>query len=279
MYERTYHRQVLKETEETPVVKKGFRWKRLVFTLLALGVLAGVVYAIRDPRLQITTMTVEGTEVVDSEEIRLFTMATLSGKTLWVLPRSSSLLLQTETLEKKLHTQFSRIKEVQVKRDGLRGITITISEYRGAFLWCTDETQCFFMDEQGIVYSSAPQFSGTAYLKVFSGREPQPLPFEGASTTTLAMIRTLKDDLLTINIVPLAFRTIGPREVGIDFLHNKDIAQFVLDPTVPVQTSLEYLFSGMRTEPLASAFRDSTKKLLYIDVRFPNNIVYRFANE
>ncbi len=279
MYERTYHRQVLKETEETPVVKKGFRWKRLVFTLLALGVLAGVVYAIRDPRLQITTMTVEGTEVVDSEEIRLFTMATLSGKTLWVLPRSSSLLLQTETLEKKLHTQFSRIKEVQVKRDGLRGITITISEYRGAFLWCTDETQCFFMDEQGIVYSSAPQFSGTAYLKVFSGREPQPLPFEGASTTTLAMIRTLKDDLLTINIVPLAFRTIGPREVRIDFLHNKDIAQFVLDPTVPVQTSLEYLFSGMRTEPLASAFRDSTKKLLYIDVRFPNNIVYRFANE
>ncbi len=279
MYERTYHRQVLKETEETPVVKKGFRWKRLVFALLALGVLAGVVYAIRDPRLQITTMTVEGTEVVDSEEIRLFTMATLSGKTLWVLPRSSSLLLQTETLEKKLHTQFSRIKEVQVKRDGLRGIAITISEYRGAFLWCTDETQCFFMDEQGIVYSSAPQFSGTAYLKVFSGREPQPLPFEGASTTTLAMIRTLKDDLLTINIVPLAFRTVGPREVRIDFLHNKDIAQFVLDPTVPVQTSLEYLFSGMRTEPLASAFRDSTKKLLYIDVRFPNNIVYRFANE
>lgn len=278
MYERNYHRQVLKTPEEgDKKTAKRSPLKRILAVAIILTIFFSIGYAIRSPRLQIETITVEGGEVIDSQDIESSVMDMLAGKFLWIFPRTSTLLVQTETIEKKIKEEFSRIDTVTVKRDSAQGLIVTINEYHGAFLWCADIDQCFFMNKNGVVYSSAPVFSGTAYAKVFSGTELQALPFEGLRSDQISFIGTLESRLTAIDIIPSEFHFINSRELRVDFLHNKENSQFIVDPTVAVETSLDYLFSGLRTEPLASSFHDINKKLLYIDVRYPNNIVYKFA--
>jgi hypothetical protein len=59
-------------------------------------------------------------------------------------------------------------------------------------------------------------------------------------------------------------------------LHNKDISTIKIDPNTATETTLEYIFSAIRTEPFSSLFQNPEKKLLYIDVRFPSKVVYKF---
>ena len=132
------------------------------------------------------------------------------------------------------------------------------------------------MDKQGVVYSKAPVFSGTAYPKIIVDAEVQQLPFQGMVLSEVERISELESRLSEINITPTAFSYSSPREIRIDFLHNKTIATIQIDRATPTQTSLEYIFSGIRTEPLSSLFHNPEKKLLYIDVRFPSKVVYKF---
>ena len=132
------------------------------------------------------------------------------------------------------------------------------------------------MDKQGIVYSQSPVFSGSAYVKVFTGAPLDELTFLGVRLEDLERIVKIKKQLSDINIIPVAIKFVSPRETKIDFMHNNSLAQFIIDPTISTDTSLEYLFSGIRTAPLSTSFHDQSKTLLYIDVRFPNKVVYKF---
>ncbi len=277
MYEKTYKAKVLNQSDS--VVKKNkklFSWKKVIFVVIFLGVLFGFGFLLRYHKMQVDTFNVIGTSVIGEQDVEDSVREQLVGSWLWIFPRTSVLLVNDKLIERKLKEQFSRIETISVKRTNLHSIEITIKEFDAVYLWCTTDEDCYFMDNQGVVYSGAPTFSGTAYPKVFTGSPIEELPFQGISEADLVRVADLQKKLSEINIVPVAFRNISARELQIDFLHNKNIAKLQIDRTTSTDTSLEYLFSGIRTEPLASLFRNESKVLLYIDVRFPNKVVYKF---
>ncbi len=277
MYEKTYHARVLKQDADTgKKEKRSFSWKRFFVVVGIVVALFLFGYALKYPKLQVITVTVSGVSVLDTDEVASVVRSSLEGRWLWIFPKTSTILVRPTHIEALLKKEFSRIETVSVERVGGHSIGVTLSEYAPRYLWCTDTQECYFMDEQGAVYSPAPVFSGTAYPKVFTGAPLATLPFAGMTKEGLAQIEQLQVQLSDINIVPVAFHYLSPHEMRVDFLHNKTIAEFLLDPTVPTDTSLEYLFSGIRTEPLVSLFHNPDKKLLYIDVRFSGKVLYKF---
>lgn len=277
MYEKTYKANVLKQ-KDSPKKGRRFPWKRLLLGIIVLGVLFGIGYFLRHPNFQIKSISVIGTTVIDEEDVSSSIRSQLQGSWLWIFPRTSVLLVNDKAIERNLKEQFSRIETISVKRTNLHSIVATIKEFDAVYLWCTEEDSCYFMDERGVVYSRAPVFSGTAYPKLFTKTELQELPFQGMKLIDLEQIATLQRRLSEINITPVAFRVRSSRELQVDFLHNKTIARLLIDPTTPTDTSLEYLFSGIRTAPLSDLFHNDNKKLLYIDVRFSNKVVYKFED-
>lgn len=276
MYEKNYKTSVL---NQKVAVKKRFSWKRFSIILGVIIVIAGFCYLLRLPRFQISDITVEGTYVIDQEEVRSVVQSDLAGWRLWIFPRTSSLLVNDKAIEAKLKKQFTRIETVVVKRDNLHTLSVSIKEFDPVYLWCTETDACYFMDMEGVVYGEAPVFSGSAYPKIFTGAPLEALPFVGIKEADLTQIAEFQKRLSEINITPIAFRLRTPRELTIDFLHNKTIAELRVDRATSTDTSLEYLFSGIRTEPLSSLFASEHKKLLYIDVRFSNKVVYKFDQE
>ncbi|MEK7227771.1 MAG: hypothetical protein AAB681_00240 [Patescibacteria group bacterium] len=280
MYERTYNNRVLKQDESVKKKKNRVSKKQLIFFVVVLGLLSGVFFMLRSPKLQITSVSTVGTEVIDAADIESRVKGQLEGKWLWFFPRTSTFLISQSSLEKNLKKDFSRIETVSIKRIDLHTLGVNIKEYSARYLWCTGEVgdDCYLMDNNGVVYNSAPVFSGTAYVKIITGAPVETIPFLAMTTEEITRVADFVKGLSDINITATVFKVVYPRKIEIDFLHNKDTAQLIVDPTIPTITSLEYLFSALRADPLAGLFRDLEKKLLYIDVRFSNKVVYKFAD-
>ncbi len=279
MYEKNYQTRVLK-TDPAKVEKKRrrFSWKKFFFMLGILLLLAGTGYALTYPAFQISQIDVVGTTVLDTVDIQMHISDQMEGKWLWLFPKTSIFLINEKSIEHSLQKEFSRIETVSVVRTTFHSITVSIQEYAPVYVWCgnAQDERCYFMDKRGMVYSEAPVFSGTAYPKIVVSFASLALPFQAMSLAEVGRVSQLETKLSAINIIPSTFRYVSDREIDIDFLHNKSTAVIKIDPSIETDTSLEYIFSGIRTEPLASLFRNDNKKLEYIDVRFPSKVVYKF---
>jgi cell division septal protein FtsQ len=280
MYERNYHKEVLKQKgTEKEKTNKRFSWKKALAVFLIVGFLVGMFFLLRAPRLQVGSFNISGTEVLDNEDIKINLEKKLEGKWLWFFPRTSTFLIDTGKLENNLKKEFSRIEQVVIKRDGLRGLSVEVKEYGASYLWCTKDDDCYFMDKNAVVYNSAPIFSGSAYVKIVSESPVEPLPFKAFTEKQISQIADLQKGLLGINIDPIAFVLLSDKKIEIDFLHNKSVAKIILDPSIETETSLGYLFSALRTQDFSNLFTNENKKLLYIDLRFSNKVIYKFAED
>lgn len=275
MYEKSYHSAVLK-TEKKPEKRSKVNWKLVLGLFAVVAVIGGIVVLIKLPAWQVRNVEVEGAHVADPGDVREFVMAELQGKRLFFLPKTSILMVPEHRLEKGLKDHFSRFQTVEVDRKNFSTILVTVSEFQGVSLWCKDQDTCFFMDQNGIAFAKAPVFSGSAYPKVFVG-EVQPLPFQALTMEQEKMVELLLERLPPIMINPTEFYFKGERKLEVVFNHGGNQAKLIFDPTVDMQKALNALFSGLRTNPLATKFHDSSKVLEYIDVRFSNRVVYKFA--
>ena len=276
MYERTYHKTVLKTEEKAPKKSTSrINWKMILILTALIAVFGGMIYVIRLPKLQVKTVEVTGEHVVDPGDITEFITTQLQGNKLFILPRSSIFLVPEHTIEKALQRQFPRLQTVVVSRKNFSTLTVTVSEYQGVYLWCTTDTECYFMDQNGVTFSPAPYFSGSAYPKLFIGTLEQ-LPFQALSPAQLTTVQLLLERLPSIGIAPLAFHFVNDHEVTIDFNHNGQQAMVLLDPNIDPAQTITTLFTALRTNPLATKFHDPTQILQYIDLRFSNRVVYKF---
>lgn len=272
MYERTYHTRVLK-TDDAPRAKRSFPWKRVLGILSIIAVLVGVVLCIRAPRFQVARVVVDGTNVADPEAVSQAVLTDLEGNYLYILPKTSIVLVSTDTIETRIREQFPRFKDVRVERDSMHSLKVTVVEYPGVYLWCDDA--CSFMDETGTVFADAPYFSGSAYLKIYSG-ERQAYPFRPVSTELLATISYLYDRLQSIDITPLSMRLTTEDTLVVSFIHYSTTAIIYFDPTSDVDSALETLYSALRTAPLSRMYHNSSAVLEYLDTRFGNKVIYKF---
>ncbi len=275
MYEKSYHTAVLK-TEKKPEKKKGrINWKLILGLFLGAVLIAGFIVLIKLPQWQVQHIEVVGAHVADPGDVTEFVNGELQGRRLFFLPKTSIILVPEHHLEKELKAHFSRFQTVEVSRKNFSTLVITVSEYQGVSLWCSDAENCFFMDQNGIAFAPAPVFSGSAYPKVFVGTV-QSLPFQAVSVEQEKMIDLLREKLPALSIIPTEFHFVSDHQVEVKFNHDGHEASLLFDPTTDTQQALNALFSGLRTNPLATKFHDSSNVLDYIDLRFSNRVVYRF---
>jgi cell division septal protein FtsQ len=158
MYERNYQKTVLK-TESQPVKKTGrINWRWVLVVILVGIVIAGSIYLIRLPRLQVSHIEVSGVNVVDPGDVTEFIHNDLQGRRMFILPKSSIFLVPIHTLEKELKIQFSRFQTVSVSRKNFSTLSVAVTEYQGIYLWCVDAMTCYAMDQNGVAFAPAASF-------------------------------------------------------------------------------------------------------------------------
>ena len=119
----------------------------LAYAVLALVALVAFVsiasWLSRIKSLEITNVTVVGASVIDEKKLSEFTMRILEGNRFGFLSRKNIFLYPEKSLRLQVLTTFPRIKEVEIERDGLHVIELTIKERNPFALWCGDIVPVF----------------------------------------------------------------------------------------------------------------------------------------
>ncbi len=275
MYERTYNKQVLKQHEEPEI--KRFPWKRVLIACAIILLAVGFVFLMRIHALQVSEVRVEGTQVTDSEDISRFVLSDMEGMRLHFLPRTNVLLFSATSLEKKITGAFPRLATVSVGRINPHVVSVSVTEYSGMYVWCADieTTNCLFMDEKGVVFADAPYFSGSAYPKVIVGSASE-LPFTPISSEQLSDMKKIIERMPQVSITPTTFVFAPNNELTVYFNHQGQEATLLFNKKNPIDDSLDTLFSGMRAQQFSGPYHNPAQRLRYIDLRFPNKMVYKF---
>jgi cell division septal protein FtsQ len=257
-------------------------WSFFVAALLALFVLL-----LYQSFFQISHISVQGTHVVHPHDVGIQAQDILSQKKLWLVPFDSWVTMPNKKIKKHLYEQFDRIKHVDLSVKNFDQLVITIDEWDPAFLWCNiDEVEstrsCWFMDEQGNIFSKAPYFSPGVYPMfvtpassldaVLGEKKIDPEILE----QVLAIYMMLESNNSTIETI-----TFG-EEMDIVFTLQKlqgtllDNTELLVTRAMSVDVMSENLELLLGHTTFREKFDAQPELLEYIDLRFDGKLLFRF---
>ena len=153
--------------------------------LLVGGLIWGLWHVARLPVLTITEIEVKGGDTVSHEEIIKVAERELAGDYHRFVPKRFAWTYPDMEIASSVRA-LPRVKDVTVSRLGGQSILIEFSEYHPRALWCKLENggvqaECFFIDEGGYAFASAPPLSGSSFIRYTDSRQNPtlgPSPFE-----------------------------------------------------------------------------------------------------
>lgn len=173
-----------------------------VIKLIAIGVgIVGIVLGVSWlPHLRITKVEVAGVEGTAADAIEEAAQRSIAGTYAFVFPKNNVLIYPKTSLIQNLYEQFPRLAAIEVEAKHLRIIGVTVRERIPGSVWCgvTLDTRvpCLFMDEDGVAYEAAAQFSGTVYTEYFgstTGALPKQYLTSKEFRSLAALVQAFKD--------------------------------------------------------------------------------------
>jgi hypothetical protein len=139
--------------------------------------------------------------------------------------------------------------------------------------------KCYFTDEKGYIFDEAPYFSGNVYFKFYGKDDMDPVNPSGTYflKDKFTEIAKFVDALQKMNLNPDSF-SLGDGNDGSIYLSSTLEAgpKIVFKIDSDYQKIADNLQLAISTDPLQKKIRDNISSLLYIDLRFGNNVYYKF---
>lgn len=260
-----------------------------VLLLLLMLVLAATIGFLRKRDLQITSVTVSGTQAIDPDQITRATERMLAGNYLWVIPKTNTLLFSKYATRNYLLSEFPGLRDITIKFISPSQVHVSVVERESDHIWCDQLRGCYFLDPTGVLYRESPQFSDGVYT-YFSGYLLE-TPSEDQSLIRGRFV-TAGDYQRLLKLYELVSRAgIGIHEIAVDKERDVAIRSFTLKTYRVAPTAI----IKVRLDDEAQKIIDNLELLLAdrgfinalivkggdletIDLRFTGKIFYKFKN-
>lgn len=147
------------------VQRRRRRKKQLLIGSLAAGlvlILAAAGWLTRSDHFLISQIEVSGVTATSPAALQTAAAAALAGDYFWLVPRRQILFFSRAAITAAVFKQSARIKSLKIRRTGLKSISLQAVERAPAALICAES--CYFADDTGFIFSSAPAFSRPVFL-------------------------------------------------------------------------------------------------------------------
>jgi len=270
-------------------VKEKKRFKRLVWSYFILF-LSAVLFLIlvllsHWERLAIEQIEISGNRAVESSEIDQIVRGSLGGNYFYTFSRRNIFSYPRSTMKQKLMAEIPYLGGVDFNiTENILQVTVTEREPRA--LWCL-ESDCYYIDETGFVFSLAPNFSDNIFLKISGpgasdpvGTKPVALDLFSYIMNSAQLLPTvfLDQDLFEVQIFKV--NIIDDRDY--EFVLSQSLANEKIHWTLKFSRQndflreLDNLSTVLASENFQEEYRLSGGRLEYIDLRFGNKIFYLF---
>ncbi|HEY4517963.1 MAG TPA: hypothetical protein VJI74_03710 [Candidatus Paceibacterota bacterium] len=258
--------------------RKVLLWKfalgggALVLLLLALVGLS------RIPGTLISKVLVSGVSGVSATSVEGFVMQKLSGSYLAFFPKANMLLYPRHSLEAALLSAFPKISSAEIGLDDFDTLHLTVIERSPAALWCTsaeeaeEGEQCYFLDQTGFLFGTAPQFEGEVFLRVYGGIAdgvPQGIGGQVLSAESFRQLFSFILSLKDLEISPTALWIDAEGDYTLLLSGGSKILLSKDEDLVIVRENLESVLAS-------DSFKNGKlEQLDYLDLRFGNKIYFK----
>lgn len=265
-------------TETYLARRRVARRKRQIFVSASLLILLVLLVVIsRLERFRIQDISVTGANVIGADTVTEFTQNILSGYYLWLIPHNNALIYPRGELKRALANNFPRFSSVNVALSGLNKLNVTVVEREPFALYCsavdaTEISPCYFLDNSGFIFDSAPAFSGGVYF-VYASLETidNPLGRQLLPQDQFQMLVKFIDKLPELGVIPLTlklnegyFELTLPHDAHLLWSRDSD---FTL-----IYSNLEVF---LKSETIISQ-KDFLSKVSELDLRTDNKVFYTF---
>jgi len=264
----------------SPLRTKRRRMRAIVaaLVLVAGAVLAyGVHFISYASPLSIQKIEVTGVKKIEPTIISSYVDSLLNDGSFHYLSRRNIFLYPKSVIEQGIIASFPRVKSARAYRPSAVGqnLVIAITEREPFALWCAAEDDCYALDEEGFVFTTAATTThgdfATAYT--FTGDiEGAPIGqklIPGQLPSVLALLRIFQQET---NLVPTRVDILPEQDfwvtVGQDFYVK---ASFGQEPET-LARNLDLVLSS-------EALRERIAEIEYVDLRFGNRVYYKMKGE
>jgi hypothetical protein len=267
--------------------KHGLAFK-IVFLVLVLivGICGAMIGILRSNKYQFKEVRVFDTATFSKDDIIAFTHTYWSGNYVGAVPRTNTVLFSKDDFEKQLRKKFPVIEMAYVTLPEPDILEIHIQERKPIVTWCFADNTCGFVDEKGILYARAPQFSDGVY-PIFQSQLNDPTYKKFGTMVIEPSIMNRFADLFKhlqsddIELSKVMFYEDGDVGFSIDKLFGlytrndaRLLGTFGQDDEIFVRDML----TGLGNDAFKKQFIANPKDLEYIDMRFPGKIFYKFSS-
>ena len=276
--------------EELKKKRRSAAIKRSAFLFgAAVILLFSLVYVSRVEGLNIQNVEIAGNNILESDDLQSAVRKELTGKYIWLFPKSNVLIFPRQSLEESLRESFPRISSLSFSLSKKETLSVDISEREGKYIWCgvlppvpasSEEEKCYFLDESGYVFDDAPYFSGEVYFKFYGegglGEDPMGKYFRSQDCHNLIKF---KDALSSFGLKPVMISLLqnGNAELYLSRVGREGYGpKIIFKIDSDANHIAENLQAALGTEPLMSGFKKKYASLQYIDLRFGNKVYFKF---
>jgi hypothetical protein len=164
--------------------EKARRMRVWWWLLLVVLILVTPILVLRNERLLIRNIEVFGTSGIKESDIEQSVLRALEGKYLWLIPKKSVLLYPRDDISGQLRQDIPRVVSADIRLMDLGTLSVSVVERSPLALYCPEPhlailSNCYFIDQEGLLFSQAPAFSGDVYF-IYTG----PLLVDDLTTET-----------------------------------------------------------------------------------------------
>lgn len=240
---------------------------------IGLGVLSiffSFVFLARADFLRVTTVDIQGNELVNKETIQGIADAELSSKSLWFFPKNNFFLFPRELTENKIRNQSSTIADVSVSFDGFKKVLVDVKEYKPAYLWCDslEREKCYFMDNRGYVFSESADFSTGVLFSYYGLIEgDNPITQTYLPEDKFKELNSFVDSLKLLKMSPVGLNALGEDDFEVYLSTGGKVLFSSREPFLTTFENLETVVTEQaKTNP------NFLNELEYVDVRFTSKV-------
>ena len=172
-----------------------------------------------------------------------------------------------------------RIQDIDLKLTNPRTLKIEIKEREPAGIYCLDlkspSQGCYFMDNEGYIFSKAPSFSGDVYY-LYSSNPPIEDPL-GKNYLNSEEFQKLMPFVNTLKEIGIATRSLLAT-TNEYYLELPGEGRIIINKEDNLKTVAENIESFLKDQDITKT-PNFLENVSYIDMRFGNKVFYKLKNE
>lgn len=271
--------------------EKKMKNKRRLLGFLVLLVIVGGFFSLLNLNFfRLTTFNILGQTSQDLLAIKQTINKELNGRYLFVVPKNSVFFFSKTNLESLLEQKFPGLQSVEVGSPNLNTLAIRLADRDSKVLWCNvweKSKICFYLNDEGLVYQAAPNFSDSIIMEFDSEIPVRKLNTKVIDSGDLVQAKLFLNFLKTV-LTGWPASEPGFKLSQVKVLPLQDFEATIISSTDPGNSWKLFFNTGASADKLITNFHSlikdptltkdwsKTKSLDYLDLRFDNKVFYKF---